>query len=301
MLYGCTSEKDTTGSINGIVSNELEFELQRAKMMLSDNAGRKEVTETGSDGRYEFQNLTLGEIYTIKAELKGYYTDSLVTVISKKETRGDFVLKEIALRLSKTVIDCSINDYADFVIYNDSQRDMVWTADINVSWLSFSKTSGVIKAKSAEPIHVTIDRSKIPENSSGTEVIINSSHEYAELSVKISNNIDNDLYIELKAAGIAVQRKDINTTSLNWNSLNSLCENSIVGGFTDWRLPTKDELAIIFNERDVIGGFNNNGFYFSSTYGVNSGYWGISFNTGYFSYGSSNSSLGYARAVRSLH
>lgn len=76
-------------------------------------------------------------------------------------------------------------------------------------------------------------------------------------------------FIVIQELGIAVQRKDIGYG--DWNSMNSLCKNSTVGGFTDWRLPTIDELAALYNLRDKIGGFcisDNSGyreFYWSST------------------------------------
>ena len=60
-------------------------------------------------------------------------------------------------------------------------------------------------------------------------------------------------FIVLKELGIAVQRQDIGYGY--YKSMKSLCENSTVGGFTDWRLPTIDELAALYNLRDKIGGF----------------------------------------------
>ncbi len=70
-------------------------------------------------------------------------------------------------------------------------------------------------------------------------------------------------WIELKSAGIAVQTKDLGYVV--WKSADSMCENSIVGGFTDWRLPTKDELMVLYNNKDLIGGFNT-GRYWSSSF-----------------------------------
>ena len=70
-------------------------------------------------------------------------------------------------------------------------------------------------------------------------------------------------YIVLKDLGIAVQREDIGGGS--YSSVKTLCENSTVGGFTDWRLPTIDELAALYNLKDKIGGFSN-GDYWSSSF-----------------------------------
>ena len=104
-------------------------------------------------------------------------------------------------------------------------------------------------------------------------------------------------FIVIPELGIAVQREDIGYG--NWNSMNTLCENSTVGGFTDWRLPTIDELAALYNLRDKIGGFTTERNYWSSTKYSSYSYYYIYFSNGYRSDKSSNGSCG-ARAVRTL-
>jgi len=76
-------------------------------------------------------------------------------------------------------------------------------------------------------------------------------------------------FVNLPTAGIAVQRTDINSARVDWYDANSLCNNSIVGGLTDWRLPTKDELMTMYSNREFIGGFRTTSayydYYWSST------------------------------------
>ena len=52
----------------------------------------------------------------------------------------------------------------------------------------------------------------------------------------------------------------------DWNSAKQLCDNYNEGGFSDWRLPTKDELQLIYFllHRRKVGGFANT-HYWSST------------------------------------
>ncbi len=71
------------------------------------------------------------------------------------------------------------------------------------------------------------------------------------------------LWIEIPSAGIAVQKEDLGMG--NWKTADSMCKNSTLGGYTDWRLPTIDELMAIYNNRDKIGGFNNDRTYWSSS------------------------------------
>lgn len=74
-------------------------------------------------------------------------------------------------------------------------------------------------------------------------------------------------WIEIPSAGIAVQLQDIGFAP--YESIKSMCENSTVGGFNDWRLPTLSELTVLYNLRESIGGFttsiHNGGAYWSST------------------------------------
>jgi hypothetical protein len=90
-------------------------------------------------------------------------------------------------------------------------------------------------------------------------------------------------YVVLLSDNLMVQKTDIGQG--DWITVNSLCENSIVEGYTDWRLSTKDELAILYNNRTVISGFttsaSSNPFYWSST--VNDSYdyyWSQDFSSG---------------------
>ncbi len=92
-------------------------------------------------------------------------------------------------------------------------------------------------------------------------------------------------WIELPEANIAVQKKDIGYGY--WDSVNAMCENSVVAGKTDWRLPTKDELMVLYNERNYIGGFtttycNNPKYhcYWSSTKYSSDYYYYIRFDNG---------------------
>jgi hypothetical protein len=74
--------------------------------------------------------------------------------------------------------------------------------------------------------------------------------------------------VVLSVAGLMVQKTDINGDSrVEWATGNSLCENSTLSGYTDWRLPTKDELMVLYNERNTIGGFATSDYaeYWSSS------------------------------------
>lgn len=109
-------------------------------------------------------------------------------------------------------------------------------------------------------------------------------------------------FIELTTAGLYVETQDAGYST--WASVNNLCNNRTVGGMTGWRLPTKEELATLYERKDAIGGFRTsaNSRYWSSTResDTSSYYYYIDFSNGYLwtmSSGNSN----YARCVRSIN
>lgn len=112
--------------------------------------------------------------------------------------------------------------------------------------------------------------------------------------------IDKGDYIILGTLGIAVQKKDVGEGGGRWDSMSTLCKNSIVGGYTDWRLPTIGELASLYELKDKIGNFKNT-YYWSATISkIYDGYWyyySIDFHDGdTYSYETTCN----ARAVRTL-
>lgn len=112
-------------------------------------------------------------------------------------------------------------------------------------------------------------------------------------------------WVEIPSAGIAVQRQDLGRGT--WRTAKVMCETSSLGGFTDWRLPTKEELMALYNNREFIGGFETSG---SSAESVS--YWSStpsdSYETHYYYVNFYNGSLGSCglnytlniRAVRTL-
>jgi len=51
---------------------------------------------------------------------------------------------------------------------------------------------------------------------------------------------------------------------INWNDAKKICKEHRGGGYSDWHLPSKDELNKLFLKKNKIGGFSNN-YYWSST------------------------------------
>jgi len=107
-------------------------------------------------------------------------------------------------------------------------------------------------------------------------------------------------YIELKAGKIAVQKNDISGAPVSWESAVTLCKNSIVGGYTNWRLPSSDELAMVYSNKEIIGNFKKVDYWSITPYASNASFsYVIHFMSGQKDYFLKTSSYN-CRCVRTL-
>ena len=93
----------------------------------------------------------------------------------------------------------------------------------------------------------------------------------------------NDNYMVLADFELMVMRKDLGKST--WSGACEMCEQLRLGGFSDWRLPTQGELAILYNERNIIGGFetfNNTQYWSSTVYNAGGFYVCMNFTNGNF-------------------
>ena len=79
---------------------------------------------------------------------------------------------------------------------------------------------------------------------------------------------------------------------MNWHEAKIACKTLRKG----WRLPTKDELSMLYENKEEIGGFANY-FYWSSTEFASSNAWGQGFGSGFQDFNNKDLTY-YVRAVR---
>lgn len=69
-------------------------------------------------------------------------------------------------------------------------------------------------------------------------------------------------YVILEDSHLMIQKTDLSSAA-TWTQAKEMCENSIVGGYNDWRLPSMTELNIMYHHRNEIGNFAS-AWYWSS-------------------------------------
>ena len=97
--------------------------------------------------------------------------------------------------------------------------------------------------------------------------------------------------------GLVCSDKDF--LKVTWAEASRLCLESNHNSYNDWRLPTKDELNLLYQNRDVVGGFANDKYWSSTDYS-HDGMWVCRFNDGSQGAYHKDQFNFYVRAVRAF-
>jgi len=110
-------------------------------------------------------------------------------------------------------------------------------------------------------------------------------------------------YLVTNAIGTALGTGKENTATIIaaqgiGNYAANICDQLELNGFSDWFLPSKDELNLLRTNKTAVGGFANP-FYWCSTEYSSHYAWAQNFNNGFQNYGNKNSSPSI-RAIRAF-
>lgn len=206
---GCkkVAEEELLGTIYGVVTDKATGEPVRAVGVELSPVGLKTVT--GTEGQFEFTNLTPGN-YTLRVTKTGYadLASSTIAVKSGQTAKGDVQIIKLpsALRIVNDKglaidsldfgVEESINTRS-FSIFNDSPERIEWLITENSEWIvSVSKTSGSLQAGKQQPISITIDREKLSEGNNIAILNIISDNGSKELIITAMGNISPSIYIQ---------------------------------------------------------------------------------------------------------
>lgn len=174
-----TEEEVTTGNVMGTITDyaNANAPIAGATVTLSTTGQSK---TTGSDGRYEFAELTPGK-YTITVSANEYEGSKKdVNIEAGKNVTCDFQLQKGAADVTVTpqsLTYASDVDQLSFTIKNGSSSTQQYTVSNVPEFASVSSSTGMISSKGSEAIMVTIpNRKQIKEKKSG------------QLTVNVGNN-----------------------------------------------------------------------------------------------------------------
>ena len=111
----------------------------------------------------------------------------------------------------------------------------------------------------------------------------------------------------IQRGGIVVYEKDghglvaapTDLGYFHWESAKTACDTLTLNGYSDWRLPSKEELNQLYLKKDTIGGFES-GNYWSSTDYMSNYAWHQYFGDGDGSFTTTGIKTYYVRAVRTF-
>ena len=174
-----TEEQQTTGNVMGTISDyaNANAPIAGATVTLASSGQSK---TTGSDGRYEFKDLTPGT-YTITVSANEYEGGKKDVVVEAGKTATcDFQLQKGATNVEVTpqnLTYASDVEQLSFTIKNGSSSTQQYTISNIPDFVSVSSSTGMISAKGSEAVTVTVlNRSQIKDKKN------------AQIKVTVGNN-----------------------------------------------------------------------------------------------------------------
>ncbi|HOR60860.1 MAG TPA: DUF1566 domain-containing protein [Bacteroidales bacterium] len=303
LLFGSCKKEDLDtekkyGSIEATITDQSNGDLLYNAYVLIVQNGM--ATPTGSDGRFVFAQVKEGKCNLQVFKENYVSTTHSIDVVAGKTVQPNIrIVKSIGnLNMNKAYLDFSLGNIQNFTITNHGQTSLQWEVSNNCDWITVTPNQGSLNAESSQAINVSVDKSAIKGENYAT-ISVTASDGFAS-TILLTTGMDGNggAPTFMQVGNIHVQKQDITTLSVNWESAKYYCEHSNVGGYSDWRLPTLVEMQMIYSNKDVIGGFKDTSYWTSDNFSSVE-YYTKHFGSGKETYFRFNSTL-KVRAVRSL-
>ena len=200
VLWQSCEKEVLPGSIYGVVTDKATGEPIKSAGVELNPGGLKTVT--GSEGQFEFVDLTPGK-YNLIITKTGYvdFASSTIEVKEGKPAKSDAQIEMLppALKVVDdnrkeiTVLDfgkAEADVARSFNLFNDGVSKLEWQITATAEWIkSVSKTEGELAAGSTQSLIITIDRSLLSSGENTTTVHITSNNGSKQLTVKATNGL----------------------------------------------------------------------------------------------------------------
>jgi hypothetical protein len=188
VFAACTKDiVDTTGNISGIVSDAYTQQPLTGASVTISPLGKSYTT--GSDGRYEFQNIEAQE-YSVQVTKTNYQTNKkTITVSAGQDATLDFQLTPSSplLSVSQTTLDFGADATTlTFNIYNTGNAPLTWQVSEDVAWLNCSPTSGSINKEEQVSVIVNVDRTGLDRGNYAQTLAISSNGGSAVIRINMT-------------------------------------------------------------------------------------------------------------------
>lgn len=235
-LSSCTKEK-ATGRIQGIVTNMNTTEpIQGVNISLSPT-GASAVT--GSDGRYEFNNLEAGN-YTVQGVKAGFESNTKnISITAGNVSSGDMQLRPTVsgFRLNVEYLDFSTNfSQLQFKIINASATlPLSWEIMESMNWMTVTPSTGNLQGGQEVTVMVNIDRSLITQSTSANLTVRSADQSIVlPINVSVSGSYGPQLALSEATLDFGTSASTlmfyVMNTGPSGTSLNWVCSNITV----DW-------------------------------------------------------------------
>lgn len=314
-MTGCKKDDSITtkGSIYGTVTDFATGNpVRNANVQLRPTG---ETTLTGSDGMYEFLNIDDGDysIVVTKAEYSELIDDYIISVINGRRMKRDVQIQKLPQMLQ--IVDNSQHQITEldfgsnagisqksFNLFNNGTVNLNFSITKTANWITqINPSEGTVNKGDIVTVSVIINRNLLSDGDNVTTIVVSTNAGGVELTIKArkSGGSVNDLVVEVPGTNLMVQKADLGR--YDWYSASAYCQNSNVANYNDWRLPTIDELEVLYNHRNFIGGFINDKYWSStesSSWGGD-GYDYLNFGS-HLQYHDYPDQINYVRAVRTI-
>jgi len=185
IISSCVKDEiPTTGSIVGVVKDYSTSETLQGCLVTLTPGGLS--TSTGTDGRYEFSNIS-PETYSLEFSKDGYEAEKKSVVVNAgKMMSVDVMMKKKDSRLS---LSSDLLNFGDLEVLKDliitSENNMSIALKPNADWIKVTPSTG-IASKTGLKVSVLVDRTGLTIGDYSSSIVITSQLGIQEVPVQMS-------------------------------------------------------------------------------------------------------------------